>query len=200
MIHRLPVRVYYEDTDLAGIVYYANYLKFIERGRSEWVRALGIDQAALKATLGLVFAVRRVEADYLRPARFGDDLTVTTRLREMGGARIVVEQEVLRGAERLFQAHASRWSACRTTATPPVFRRTCAPGWPRPCTDRPAGHRCAKIVPENRAIFGSRPAAAGQIGCAAPRASPTCVGFPPVTLLESRANGAANGPTEQEQA
>lgn len=102
--HRLPVRVYYEDTDLAGIVYYANYLKFIERGRSEWVRALGIDQAALKATLGLVFAVRRVEADYLRPARFGDDLTVTTRLREIGGARIVVEQEVLRGAERLFQA------------------------------------------------------------------------------------------------
>ena len=102
--HRLPVRVYYEDTDLAGIVYYANYLKFIERGRSEWVRALGIDQAALKAALGLVFAVRRVEADYLRPARFGDDLTVTTRLREMGGARIVVEQEVLRGAERLFQA------------------------------------------------------------------------------------------------
>ncbi|MBP9182739.1 MAG: tol-pal system-associated acyl-CoA thioesterase [Fuscovulum sp.] len=102
--HRLPVRVYYEDTDLAGIVYYANYLKFIERGRSEWVRAMGIDQTALKATLGLVFAVRRVEADYLRPARFGDDLTVTTRLREMGGARIVVDQEVLRGAERLFQA------------------------------------------------------------------------------------------------
>ena len=102
--HQFRCRVYYEDTDLAGIVYYANYLKFIERGRSEWVRALGIDQAALKAALGLVFAVRRVEADYLRPARFGDDLTVTTRLREMGGARIVVEQEVLRGAERLFQA------------------------------------------------------------------------------------------------
>ena len=104
MTHRFALRVYYEDTDLAGIVYYANYLKFIERGRSEWVRALGIDQAALKAALGLVFAVRRVEADYLRPARFGDDLTVTTRLREIGGARIVVEQEVLRGAERLFQA------------------------------------------------------------------------------------------------
>lgn len=103
-MHSLTLRVYYEDTDLAGIVYYANYLKFIERGRSEWVRALGIDQAALKAALGLVFAVRRVEADYLRPARFGDDLTVTTRLREIGGARIVVEQEVLRGAERLFQA------------------------------------------------------------------------------------------------
>lgn len=102
--HRLPVRVYYEDTDLAGIVYYANYLKFIERGRSEWVRAMGVDQVALRASHGIVFAVRRVEADYLRPGKFADDLTVTTRLREMGGARIVVEQEVLRGAERLFTA------------------------------------------------------------------------------------------------
>jgi acyl-CoA thioester hydrolase len=102
--HLHPVRVYYEDTDLAGIVYYANYLKFIERGRSEWVRALGIDQTALKTGQGIVFAVRRVEADYLRPARFGDDLTVVTRLREIGGARIVVEQEVLRQGERLFMA------------------------------------------------------------------------------------------------
>ncbi|MCB6178415.1 tol-pal system-associated acyl-CoA thioesterase [Rhodobacter sp. Har01] len=102
--HVLPVRVYYEDTDLAGIVYYANYLKFIERGRSEWVRAMGVDQVALRAAQGVVFAVRRVEADYLRPGKFGDDLTVTTRLREMGGARIVLDQEVLRGAERLFQA------------------------------------------------------------------------------------------------
>lgn len=104
MTHSLPVRVYYEDTDLAGIVYYANYLKFIERGRSEWVREAGVDQMALKAELGVVFAVRRVEADYLRPARFGEDLTVITRLQQIGGARIVVEQEVLRGAERLFLA------------------------------------------------------------------------------------------------
>ncbi|PTE13920.1 tol-pal system-associated acyl-CoA thioesterase [Pseudogemmobacter blasticus] len=130
--HSLPVRVYYEDTDLAGIVYYANYLKFIERGRSEWVRALGVDQTALKAGQGIVFAVRRVEADYLRPAKFGDDLTVTTRLREMGGARIVVEQEVLRAGERLFQAvvtlvclsddgHAARIPAeVRARLSPPV--------------------------------------------------------------------------------
>ena len=67
MPHSLSLRVYYEDTDLAGIVYYANYLKFIERGRSEWVRTLGVDQAALRATQGIVFAVRRVEADYLAP-------------------------------------------------------------------------------------------------------------------------------------
>ena len=69
-------RVYYEDTDLAGIVYYANYLKFIERARTEWVRGLGVDQVALRAEHGIVFAVRRVEADYLRPARFDDELVV----------------------------------------------------------------------------------------------------------------------------
>lgn len=102
MTHTHAVRVYYEDTDLAGIVYYANYLKFIERARTEWVSGLGVDQIALKAREGIVFAVRRVEADYLRPARFGDDLVVETRLQSLGGARIVLEQLVLRGGERLF--------------------------------------------------------------------------------------------------
>ena len=104
MIHRHTLRVYYEDTDLAGTVYYANYLKFIERGRSEWVRARGVDQRTLKAETGIVFAVRRVEADYLRPARFDDELVVTTDLRTLGGARIELWQEVLRGEERLFTA------------------------------------------------------------------------------------------------
>ncbi len=103
-MYDFPLRVYYEDTDLAGIVYYANYLKFIERGRSEWVRARGIDQMALRDAAGIVFAVRRVEADYLRPALFGDDLTVRTELVELGGSRIVLDQAVLRGEERLFAA------------------------------------------------------------------------------------------------
>jgi acyl-CoA thioester hydrolase len=100
--HRFRTRVYYEDTDLAGIVYYANYLKFIERARTEWIEALGVDQAALKAREGLVFAVRRIEADYLRPARFADVLVVETVVQSVGGARIVLEQVVLRGGERLF--------------------------------------------------------------------------------------------------
>jgi len=104
MTHEFPVRVYYEDTDLAGIVYYANYLKFIERGRTEWVRSLGIDQVALKRDHGLVFAVRRVEADYLRPAKFDDELTVTTGLATVAGARLVVEQAVVRAGETLFTA------------------------------------------------------------------------------------------------
>lgn len=100
--HLFRTRVYFEDTDLAGIVYYANYLKFIERARSEWVASLGIDQMALKASHGIVFAVRRVEADFLRPARFADDLTVETTLQTIGGARLVLEQTVLRGGERVF--------------------------------------------------------------------------------------------------
>lgn len=104
MTHSITLRVYYEDTDLAGIVYYANYLKFIERGRSEWVRGLGIDQTQVKADHGIVFAVRRVEADYLKPAVFDDLLTVTTALVELGGSRIVLDQAVLRGEVTLFTA------------------------------------------------------------------------------------------------
>jgi acyl-CoA thioester hydrolase len=102
MTHHLSIRVYYEDTDLAGIVYYANYLRFIERARTEWVRALGVDQVDLKAEQGVVFAVRRVEADYLAPARFDDVLEVRTEVREVGGARIVLSQDIWRGESRLF--------------------------------------------------------------------------------------------------
>lgn len=104
MTHRHTLRVYYEDTDLAGIVYYANYLKFIERARSEWVRGLGVDQGRLRADAGIVFAVRRVEADYLRPAKFDDVLDVETTLLSVSGARIVLRQEVRRGEEVLFAA------------------------------------------------------------------------------------------------
>jgi acyl-CoA thioester hydrolase len=130
MTHSITLRVYYEDTDLAGIVYYANYLKFIERGRSEWVRSLGIDQAQLRAGQGIVFAVRRIEADYLRPARFDDALSVTTRLAGATGARLHLEQEVLRGAERLFAAQVTL--VCLTDAghparIPPEVRRLLAP-------------------------------------------------------------------------
>jgi len=104
MPHLFALRVYYEDTDLAGIVYYANYLKFIERARTEWVRGLGVDQGRLRARQGVVFAVRRIEADYLRPAKFDDELVVETRLRALTGARIVLEQVVARGPARLFVA------------------------------------------------------------------------------------------------
>ena len=104
MSHVFTLRVYYEDTDLAGIVYYANYLKFIERARSEYVRKLGIDQVDLKAREGIVFAVRRVEADYLSPARFDDELQVTTVPQAVQGARIVLRQDVTRAGTVLFTA------------------------------------------------------------------------------------------------
>ena len=104
MIHRFPLRVYYEDTDFAGIVYYANYLKFIERGRSEWVREIGVDQAALKMNDGVVFAVRHIEADYHSPARYDDELVVTTAVDSVSGARWVVRQTVERGGKVLFRA------------------------------------------------------------------------------------------------
>lgn len=100
----LTLRVYYEDTDLAGIVYYANYLKFIERGRTEFVRARGIDQSALKADQGIVFAVRRVEADYLAPARFDDLLRVETVVTALKGASILMDQTILRDGVTLFRA------------------------------------------------------------------------------------------------
>ena len=104
MAHHFRLRVYYEDTDLAGIVYYANYLKFIERARTEWVRSLGIDQAVLKRDEGIVFAVRRVEADYLLPAVFDDELSVETEVKALTAARIVLVQSVRRGADLLFCA------------------------------------------------------------------------------------------------
>ncbi|MEM1432354.1 MAG: tol-pal system-associated acyl-CoA thioesterase [Pseudomonadota bacterium] len=93
-MHTLPVTVYYEDTDMGGIVYHANFLKFIERGRSAWVREMGVDQNALREA-GLVFAVRHIEADFRAPARLDDQLTVQTALSEVRGARFVMAQEVL---------------------------------------------------------------------------------------------------------
>lgn len=104
MTHSFALRVYYEDTDLAGIVYYANYLKFIERARTEFVRERGVDQTALKAGEGIVFAVRHLEADYLAPARFDDELVVQTGVELITGARIVLRQDVLRDGAVLFSA------------------------------------------------------------------------------------------------
>lgn len=117
-VFRLPVRVYYEDTDMAGIVYYANYLRYIERGRSEWVRAVGMDQNRMKDEDGIVFAVRRIEADYLAPARLDDEVTVETWVETLGPARMVMGQRVLRGDTMLFQAQVT--VVCMTLAGRPV--------------------------------------------------------------------------------
>jgi len=103
-MYSFPIRVYYEDTDLAGIVYYANYLRFIERARTELLRAAGIDQSAMKDATGVVFAVRRLSAEYLAPARLDDLLEVETAPVTVRGARVVFDQRVLRARTPLFAA------------------------------------------------------------------------------------------------
>ncbi len=100
-VHVWPVRVYYEDTDAAGIVYYANYLKFVERARTELLRDSGIDHSRLLAARGLTFAVRDCAIDYIQPARLDDALEVHTRVLELSGAAVRIEQTVRRDAEIL---------------------------------------------------------------------------------------------------
>lgn len=91
-----PVRVYYEDTDSGGVVYYANYLKFMERARTEWLRARGFEQDALLRDRRLLFAVRRLEVDYHRPARFNDRLEIVSQVAETGGASLTFAQTIRR--------------------------------------------------------------------------------------------------------
>lgn len=91
-----PVRVYYEDTDSGGVVYYANYLKFMERGRTEWLRAHGFEQTEVARDHGVIFVVRKVLVEYLRPARFNDLLRVTVKPVEIGRVKIDFEQTVER--------------------------------------------------------------------------------------------------------
>ncbi|HRP96853.1 MAG TPA: tol-pal system-associated acyl-CoA thioesterase [Rhodocyclaceae bacterium] len=100
----LPIRVYYEDTDAAGVVYYANYLRFCERARTEWLRALGFEQRQMLAEHGVAFVVRALSADYVSSARLDDALTVETRISKLGRASLVFSQKVLRGSELLFDS------------------------------------------------------------------------------------------------
>jgi acyl-CoA thioester hydrolase len=99
-----PVRVYWEDTDAGGVVYYANYLKFLERARSEWLRAHSFEQDALRDEAGVVFVVRRVEIDYLAPARFNDQLAVSVTLADLGRVSLDVDQLIACGPTRLASA------------------------------------------------------------------------------------------------
>ena len=100
----LPVRVYYEDTDAAGIVYYASYLRFLERARTEWLRALGFEQAKLTRDFGIAFAARSLSAEYLKPARLDDLLTVVSSVESLGRAQLVFAQRVERDAGVIFTA------------------------------------------------------------------------------------------------
>jgi len=116
------VRVYWEDTDAGGVVYYANYLKFMERARTEWLRARGVVQSQLEAQQGVVMVMRSISADYLAPARLDDELDVTVTLENRRGASFTVAQEVwrvkdqtllVRGQGEAACLDAQRWVPCR---------------------------------------------------------------------------------------
>ena len=96
-VHRFFMRVYYEDTDAAGIVYYANYLKFVERARTEMMRLYGVEHEKSRQSEGTAFIVRRAALEFLAPARLDDELVVETRVKEVGGASIELAQDVKRG-------------------------------------------------------------------------------------------------------
>lgn len=99
-----PIRVYYEDTDSGGVVYHSNYLNFMERARTEWLRALGYEQTRLKDELGVLFVVHDLSITYQRPAKFNDKLNVECRLNKIGRSSLQFEQVIKRGTEILSKA------------------------------------------------------------------------------------------------
>jgi acyl-CoA thioester hydrolase len=120
--HRWPVRIYYEDTDAAGVVYYANYLRFCERARTEWLRAIGFQQQEMFTKQGLAFVVTRVEADYLRSAELDDALEVCSSIDRLARASVRFKQSVTRGNDALFVARVTvacvDWAKRRPVALP----------------------------------------------------------------------------------
>ena len=102
--HRFALSVYFEDTDAYGIVYYANYLKFMERARSDFIRAVGVDQAAELRSTGSAYAVVEVDIRYRRPARLGDDLQVVSNVEQVRASSVDIHQRVMRGPELLTDA------------------------------------------------------------------------------------------------
>ena len=99
-----PVRIYFEDTDSGGVVYHSNYLKFMERARTEWLRSVGIDQRHLKQQDHIMFVVHRIDIQYKLPARFNDDLIVKSELIEIGSSKIEFRQMIYRNDEMLIDA------------------------------------------------------------------------------------------------
>lgn len=129
MSYAFPVRVYWEDTDAGGIVFYANYLKFMERGRTEWLRSLGVEQRKLREETGGQFVVSETQLKYHRPSRLDDELLVTADLQQLGTASLIIGQRVL-----------SKQSKSEREPRPPsccAKARSASAGWmPPPCVQR----------------------------------------------------------------
>jgi acyl-CoA thioester hydrolase len=103
-VFALPVRVYFQDTDAGGVVYHASYVNFMERSRTEWMRSFGFTNAKLMKELGVVFVVRSLKLDYLKPALLDDLISVTSQLKEVGRSRVTLHQSIIRGEDKLVEA------------------------------------------------------------------------------------------------
>ena len=104
LVHHWPIRIYYEDTDSGGVVYHSNYLKFMERARTEWLRDFKIDQKALKDNLNLMFVVHEIDIKFMKPAVFNDEIEVQTKLKKLGSVKIELEQKIFRSSELLIES------------------------------------------------------------------------------------------------
>ena len=124
----LPIRIYFEDTDSGGVVYHSNYLKFMERARTEWLRSIGIDQRHLKQDHHIMFVVHRIDIQYKLPARFNDDLIVKSELKDIGSSKIEFRQMIYRNDEMLIDARVD--IACidsekfKPVRIPPTIKQT----------------------------------------------------------------------------
>ena len=117
-VFSLPVRVYFQDTDAGGVVYHASYVNFMERARTEWLRGFGYTNAGLMKELGVVFVVRSLKLDYLKPALLDDLLAVTAQLKEVGRSRVTLHQAMMRGEEKLVEAEIHLVSVSMETFKP----------------------------------------------------------------------------------
>jgi acyl-CoA thioester hydrolase len=104
LVHHWPIRIYYEDTDSGGVVYHSNYLKYMERARTEWLRDFKVDQKALKDNLNLMFVVHEIDIKFIRPAVFNDEIEVQTKLEKLGSVKIELEQKIFRSSELLIES------------------------------------------------------------------------------------------------
>jgi len=124
----LPIRIYFEDTDSGGVVYHSNYLKFMERARTEWLRSIGIDQRHLKQDSHIMFVVHRIDIQFKLPARFNDDLIVKSELKNIGSSKIEFRQMIYRNDEMLIDANVD--IACidsekfKPVRIPPTIKQT----------------------------------------------------------------------------
>ena len=117
-VYHWPIRIYYEDTDSGGVVYHSNYLKFMERARTEWLRYFKIDQKSLRDNFDLMFVVHQIDIKFIRPANFNDEIEVQTKLEKLGSVKIELNQKIFRSSDLLIESRVGVASVNSSTMKP----------------------------------------------------------------------------------